>query len=113
MLTVKQVANELGVSAACVYQLVASGMLVAHRIGLRSGRIRVAEADLDHFIGGARNEKRPDQPAAYIGRKSRDAFKHLRLNCSLDSVDPPNAEGIEIGVDRREPTLTDRNDQAG
>jgi len=84
MLTVKQVAEQLGVSAACIYQLVGSGKLSAHRIGLGRGAIRISESDLTEFVESSRKEKRPGVPAAPLKQKSGAAFKHLQLDRSFD-----------------------------
>lgn len=80
MLTVKQVAGQLSVSATCVYQLIATGRLTSHRIGLGRGAIRICEADLAAFIDECRNEKRQNIPAASHAPDSRGGFKHLRLD---------------------------------
>jgi excisionase family DNA binding protein len=50
MLTVKEVAKRLGVSASQVYTLCASGRLLHHRFGVRRGAIRVTEEQLAVFI---------------------------------------------------------------
>lgn len=50
MLTVKQVAGRLGVSASQVYVLCASGKLPHHRFGVGRGAIRVTEEQLAAFI---------------------------------------------------------------
>lgn len=54
MLTVQDVARELTVSATCVYQLIASGKLPCHRIGIGRGAIRVSEPDLAAFLDACR-----------------------------------------------------------
>lgn len=56
MHTVKEVAAKLRVSATCVYQLIETGKIVCHRIGIGRGAIRIAEADLAAFIDGCRHE---------------------------------------------------------
>lgn len=80
MLTVKQVAEQLCVSATCVYQLIARGKLACHRIGIGRGAVRICEADLAEFIERCRNEKRPEGPTAPRNSKSRGTFKHLGLD---------------------------------
>jgi len=79
MLTVKQVAESLSVSATCVYQLIAQGKLACHRIGIGRGAIRVSREDLTEFVNGCRREERREEPLSLpsTGRQSR--FKHLRL----------------------------------
>ena len=81
MLSVKEVAEQLGMSPACVYQLVASGLLPSHRFGLKSGRIRVCESDLATYRDANRNEKkRSELPTASHATKPHNGFKHLRLD---------------------------------
>ena len=79
MLTVKEVASELGMSATCVYQLVGTGKLVSHRFGIGRGAIRICESDLAAFVDECKKEKRPDPPTAFRATKSQNGFKHLRL----------------------------------
>jgi excisionase family DNA binding protein len=83
-LTVKQVADELGVSPTCVYQLISTGKLVAHRFGVGRGTIRVFQEDLSTFVAESRNEKRPAAVSASRKRVSNGGFKHLRLGRSPD-----------------------------
>jgi excisionase family DNA binding protein len=75
MMTVKEVASQLRVSATCVYQLIEAGKLACHRIGLGRGAIRVAEADLAAFVDGCRQE-----PGEGMQSSSRPAkrLKHLK-----------------------------------
>jgi excisionase family DNA binding protein len=49
-LTVKQVAERLGVSNASVYRLIEAGQLSAHRIGVGRGTLRVSEAALESYL---------------------------------------------------------------
>jgi excisionase family DNA binding protein len=72
LLTVKQVAERLSCSAACVYALVASGELPVVRIGLKKG-YRVDVRDLDAFVSGRKFRYRMGAP-----RVPRAKFKHLR-----------------------------------
>jgi excisionase family DNA binding protein len=66
MLSVKQAAARLGVSASLVYELVASGTLPCYRLGKRHrrGTIRFAEADLQAFLARCRvaPEASADEP---------------------------------------------------
>ncbi len=57
MLTVKQAAERLGVSAATVYQLCAAKLLPHSRVGLGRGVIRISEADLAGYLAGRRVEE--------------------------------------------------------
>jgi len=75
MLTVKEVAQRLRVSATCVYQLIDKRQLMCHRIGVGRGAIRICEADLAEFIGDCK-ERRGDSglSSSRPGKKLR----HLR-----------------------------------
>ncbi len=53
MMTVKQVSEKLAVSAACVYRLIDSGRLLAHRIGVGRGTIRVSEEALETYLAAS------------------------------------------------------------
>lgn len=76
LLTVKDVAKRLNVSPSCIYQLVESGRLSHHRIGLGRGAIRFSDADIDDYLAHVREETRTQSsPAALQQRK----LKHLKL----------------------------------
>ena len=75
LLTVRQVAERLNVSASCVYQLVESGKIPNHRIGLGRGAIRVSEADLEEYLASCHREKMSEAPR----RAPRLKLKHLKL----------------------------------
>ena len=75
MLTVKNVAERLGVSSALVYSLVAEGKIPTYRIGLGRGAIRFTEADLSAYLASCRLEVQEGKPAP-----SRPTLKHLRLS---------------------------------
>jgi excisionase family DNA binding protein len=53
MMTVKQVAERLGVSRAQVYALCSCGKLPHHRFGNGKGAIRVSDDQLAAFIEGS------------------------------------------------------------
>ena len=78
MLTIKQVAERLQISANTVYRLVQKGRISSFRIGDQGGAIRVSEEDLASFIESCRQERRPadrrtrPQPATKL--------KHIRLS---------------------------------
>ena len=69
MLTVKHVAERLGVSASQVYALCASGKLLHHRFGVRKGAIRVTEEQLAAFIEATKVRPPADLPE----------LQHIRL----------------------------------
>lgn len=48
-LTVRQVAERLGVSRSVIYACIAAGRLPHIRVGLGRGTIRVKEGDVDEF----------------------------------------------------------------
>lgn len=48
MLTVKQVADQLGISRGLVYKLISSGELGSHHIG---SAIRITEKQLHEYLG--------------------------------------------------------------
>lgn len=78
MLTVKQVADRLNVSINCVYQLVNTGKLACHRIGVGRGAVRVDESDLNAFLEESRVAR--NSPAPVRDRPAKQGpFKHLRL----------------------------------
>jgi excisionase family DNA binding protein len=67
MLTVKQVAERLNVSAATVYNLVVGGKLACHKIGVRRGTVRVSESQLADYLAATEQKKqrgaKPQKPA--------------------------------------------------
>ena len=73
MLTVPQLAEQLGVSTALVYQLVAQGRLACYRIGLGRGAIRFAEADVFAYLESCRSDPEPRKAPA-----PSFVLKHLR-----------------------------------
>ena len=76
MLTVKQVAERLNVSASCVYQLVETGRLSHHRIGVGRGAIRFSEQDVTDFLSESRSQSRN---ATGTARPFQRKLKHLKL----------------------------------
>ncbi len=56
LMTVKEVARRLRVSASLVYQLIDSGKLGCHRIGNGRGAIRIRPEDLANYLQGCRKE---------------------------------------------------------
>jgi excisionase family DNA binding protein len=76
MLTVKQVAALLNISATCVYQLVATGRLPNHRIGVGRGAIRIDDSDLLAYLDRSRVDEADHQPPR-VETKKRSEFKQL------------------------------------
>jgi excisionase family DNA binding protein len=62
-LTVREVAERLGVSRAQVYALVTSGKLLSHRFGNGRGAIRVTEEHLAAFVEASQFKPRAELPA--------------------------------------------------
>lgn len=75
MLTVVEVAAFLRVSRTCVYQLIESGKIACHRIGVGRGAIRVTQSDLDEFVQGCR--QKPGEEASNASRPAK-RLKHLK-----------------------------------
>ncbi|MBI1314016.1 helix-turn-helix domain-containing protein [bacterium] len=76
LLTVKDVADRLNVSQSCIYQLVETGKIPHHRIGVGRGAIRFTEDDISEYLQNARE-------LATAGGHSRSAtrpkLKHIKL----------------------------------
>jgi len=76
LLTVKDVAGRLNVSPSCIYQLVETGKIPHHRIGVGRGAIRFTEDDLAEYL-----DRNRSQPAS--GGQPRPAtrpkLKHIKL----------------------------------
>ena len=56
LMTVKEVARRLRVSASLVYQLVDTGKLGCHRIGNGRGAIRICSEDVAAYLKACREE---------------------------------------------------------
>ncbi len=74
MLRVKEVAARLGCSLSTAYQLIESGRLPSHQVGMRKG-IRVSEDDLRAYLDRCRSQKEP-KPAP-MSQATSGRFKHL------------------------------------
>lgn len=78
LLTVRQVADRLGLSQSSVYQLIESRQLAHHRLGTNKGAIRVSEADLLAYLNACREstgtQRRKER------RPVRATLKHLKLS---------------------------------
>ena len=74
LLTVREVADLLRVSANCVYDLVGKGKLACHRVGTGRGAIRVRRNDVEAYLAACRREKGEEAP-----RLPRPRLKHLSL----------------------------------
>lgn len=56
MKTIAEIAQLLRVSKQVVYALVQSGQLIAHRIGVGRGTIRVTDEDFEAFLNSCRDK---------------------------------------------------------
>ena len=57
MLTVRNVAERLGVSIALVYEL-AKGRIPCYRIGIGRGALRFTEKDVEEYLSSCRSEEK-------------------------------------------------------
>jgi excisionase family DNA binding protein len=78
MLTIKQVAERLNVSASIVYGWVATGLLAAYRLGAagRRGCIRIAEADLNALLESLKTKTGQKAGKALAPQR---VFKHVKI----------------------------------
>jgi excisionase family DNA binding protein len=77
LLTVKQAAGRMGVSAATVYLLCASRRLRHSRVGLGRGKIAIPEEAIDEYLKG--REVGPATPKPPPAPRPRVRFEHLRF----------------------------------
>ena len=75
LLTVRDVAGRLAISASSVYALVEAGRIVCHRIGIGRGAIRIDERDLDEFLDACRTSPRPTSRV----KLPQPTLKHLKI----------------------------------
>jgi excisionase family DNA binding protein len=82
MMTVKEAAKALHVSAASVYGWVETGVLACYRLGAkgRRGAIRLAAVDIVAFLESLKTEKGPPAIKPVAFRKSPGTkLQHLKL----------------------------------
>jgi excisionase family DNA binding protein len=80
LLTVKQVAERLGVSQATIYEMCARRKLTHLRLGVGRGTIRLRDEDLDAFLQEATvqpDEPTAPQPSSATKRGTGSGFKNL------------------------------------
>ncbi len=95
MLTVKQVAERLGVQPSTVYAAVQSGVLKCHRIRCRPGSrgaIRITEEQLRAYLEGP-PEEAPPKSRAPSGKTTFSQLDASRLQAAWErqGVVPPSA----------------------
>ena len=74
MFKVPDIAKQLNCSISTVYGLVDAGKLVAYRIGVGRGALRIAESDLTSFLESCRTKTAERTP-----KPSRPHLRHIRL----------------------------------
>jgi excisionase family DNA binding protein len=77
VLTVKQAAKMMGVSAATVYLLCANRRLRHTRVGLGRGKIAIAEEAVEEYLKG--REVAPASPKHPPAPRPRLSFEHLKI----------------------------------
>lgn len=77
MLTIRDVAERLGISPSTAYALVESHRLPHHRIGVGRGVIRVSEAQLTAYLDTTKQEREAPRPA--VPKPSRPRLRHITL----------------------------------
>lgn len=73
MLSVKKVAERLGISRALLYSLVGSGKISCYRIGMGRGAIRFKDEDVQAYLESCRVEGEEV-------KTPRPVLKHIRLS---------------------------------
>jgi excisionase family DNA binding protein len=76
LLTVKDVAQRLNVSQSCIYQLVETGKIPHHRIGVGRGAIRFTEDDITLYLQNSREQVRSGGSPRAV---TRPKLKHIKL----------------------------------
>lgn len=86
MMSVQQVAEELGVSPQTVYRLCESGEIRCYRVGPRKKAIRVSGEDLHRYLQGVQCKSSCKQQREVNGARGakgsargRKAYRHLDL----------------------------------
>ncbi len=76
LLTVKDVAQRLNVSQSCIYQLVETGKIPNHRIGVGRGAIRFTEDDITEYLQKVREQAGSGGSPRPVARRK---LKHIKL----------------------------------
>jgi excisionase family DNA binding protein len=72
MFTVREIAMKLKVAASTVYSLIQAGKLIACRVGLGRGALRVSEDDLQLYLAATRFVPQPIKTVSSV------RLKHLK-----------------------------------
>ena len=75
MLTVKETASRLNVSAASIYAMISVGKLGCHRIGVGRGAIRISEEHIAVLL----ESSAMNRGEATVRKPPRPRLKHLKL----------------------------------
>lgn len=76
LLTVRELAERLRVSLATAYALLKQGKILAIRVGVRGGGLRVRASDVEQFLVAM---TRPVAVAEAAAKPVRIRLKHLKL----------------------------------
>ena len=76
LLTVQDVAQQLRLSASCIYRMIAAGVLPVVRLGQGQGRLRVDDRDLEEYLAECREQRTQKQTRPT--RRPRLQLKHLK-----------------------------------
>ena len=82
-MSVKEVAQHLNVSSSCVYQLVATGLLPCHRIGVGRGTIRISPEQVQLYLQAA--QTREPKSVSRRQPQSTPVFQHLDVDRLLEA----------------------------
>lgn len=96
MLRVREVAARLALSLSAVYQLIETGRLKSHCVGMRKG-IRVMEDDLAAYLENTRRRAQDAPPPA--AKKSGSPFKHLNGERLRAAWRRQGVRSLPIGAD--------------
>ncbi len=76
LLTVQDVAQQLRLSASCVYRMISAGALPVVRLGQGQGRLRVDDRDLAEYLDECREQR--TQKQTRLTKRPRLQLKHLK-----------------------------------
>ncbi len=97
MFKVPEVAKQLNCSISTVYGLVDAGKLVAYRIGVGRGALRITESDLLAFLESCRTKKAERTPKP---SRPRPHLEHIRLRPLPASPVPRGISATGKDVDK-------------
>lgn len=85
LLSVQAVAEYLGVSRTCVYQLCSSNQIAHFRLGVGRGAIRFRKSDVDQYLNESKQVRADGEQSDTTAKPSKGfvsskLLKHLRLS---------------------------------